>query len=555
MEKRFKKASLLLVILIVVSIIAACATSPQTTTGGTTTTTASTTTASTATAPTTQATTRPQFPIVDDAITLTIFVSRTAAQPSYSEMYFFQEYEKLSNIKIDWMEVPQENLTERKNIILATGDLPDAFMKSGINQGDLYRYGAQGSFLALNDLIAQFAPQLSSVLDDKENYSGVKEALTHVDGNIYGFPYVAKSDFFSVRMDGGLFINRVWLNNVGLDMPKTTDDFVAMLSKFKTDDPNKNGEQDEIPWMPLGINQAVKTLMGSWGLGNRGTRHQFVDYDEASGKLRFIPTTDRYKELLQYINNLYQNKLIDEDVFTNGAPEFIAKAGQNILGVQTIVTNVYAGDYKNDFEGCFPLVGPYGDQIWHPAHTPILSPGSLVITSSNKYPEETTQWVDYLYSDAGMELFFLGKKDESYVQNADGSYSFTELITKNPDGKTIAEILSRYSPYAGGDNPALLSNKYFIHSNDPVLKTAAERLFTYPPTEIWGSFNYTSEEAEKMNAIGTDVIAFTQEKTAEFISGRTSFDAWDDYVATFSKMRIDDYLDFYEIGYNRYVGK
>ena len=44
-----------------------------------------------------------------------------------------------------------------------------------------------------------------------------------------------------------IWINQTWLDNLGLDVPTTTEELYTVLKAFKENDPNGNGIQDEYP--------------------------------------------------------------------------------------------------------------------------------------------------------------------------------------------------------------------------------------------------------------------------------------------------------------------
>lgn len=73
---------------------------------------------------------------------------------------------------------------------------------------------------------------------------------TAPDGHIYSMPWIeelgeGKESIHTVN--GMAWINKEWLDNLGLEMPQTTDQLMTVLEAFKTQDPNGNGEADEIP--------------------------------------------------------------------------------------------------------------------------------------------------------------------------------------------------------------------------------------------------------------------------------------------------------------------
>ena len=74
--------------------------------------------------------------------------------------------------------------------------------------------------------------------------------ITATDGHIYAFPWIeelgaGKENIHSI--DTFPWINVEWLNNLGLDMPTNAEELKEVLLAFKNDDPNGNGQADEIP--------------------------------------------------------------------------------------------------------------------------------------------------------------------------------------------------------------------------------------------------------------------------------------------------------------------
>ena len=70
------------------------------------------------------------YPIVNEKVTVTISARRAPwhAKP-FDELMFVQQIEEKTNVHVDWIEIPQASLNERISLMLASGDLPDAFMK------------------------------------------------------------------------------------------------------------------------------------------------------------------------------------------------------------------------------------------------------------------------------------------------------------------------------------------------------------------------------------------------------------------------------------------
>ncbi|HOJ12100.1 MAG TPA: extracellular solute-binding protein, partial [Clostridiales bacterium] len=321
------------------------------------------------------------FPIVETPITLKIMARYRTGMADFKDMITWQEYEKLTNIKIDWIMIERASAGEKRNLALATGDLPDAFLKCNFSNSDLIKYGAEGTFIPLNDLIDKYAPNYQKAINDEVNFPDAKRAVTRLDSNIYSFIYLIHNDSVAVKVGPNMYINKKWMDAVGKGMPTTTDEFYDVLKAFKTGDPNGNGQADEIPWYVTGVS-GLDPLNGAWGLQNRGTRVGYIDFDENLKKVRFYPADPKYKEMLQFANKLYNEKLIDEEMFTANLADLLAKGSKNMIGAFVAAGNQYVGpEHENDFVGLdYALKGPHGDQNWN-ANPSALTTGSFVITN------------------------------------------------------------------------------------------------------------------------------------------------------------------------------
>jgi len=483
------------------------------------------------------------FPIVKEPIKLTFFAGKAASAPAdWNSLPVWQEYAKMTNIEVDFQLTPAESLAEKRNLVLAGGDYPDAFHTSRLTTTDLMNYGSQGIFIPLNDLIDQYAPNFKKFLEENPE---VKKGITLPDGNIYGFPTIYAADFKSVLIGQKLWYNQAFIDALNISEPKTTEEFYQYLKKIKTTDINGNGQQDEVPYVASGYGSLLDELKGAWGLGNRGNVHNRVDLDPQTGELRFIPTDPRFKELLQYMNRLYSEGLLHENIMTITGAEANALMDEGIVGASVVNSpHAIGGVTIENFVGAPALIGPYGDQIFSRARSPLIDLGAFVITDKNKYPEATVRWIDYFYSEEGSKLFFMGIEGLSYTVQPDGTLEYTEEAKKD---------MNSFVSWAGGWYPALLTSKTFKGGEaTPPSMAAAEKVAPQWPEEVWPPFTYTADELLRFTPLQTDINKYVSEMTDKFITGDAPFSEWDNYVSTIQKMGLKDYLEIYKAAYERY---
>lgn len=493
------------------------------------------------------------YPIVKEPVTLKAMVMKTGSHANYdyAGLPIWSEYEKISGVKIEFEQVINTAINEKRNLAFASGDLPDIFFRCNIPDADVDKYGEQGMLIKLNELIDSYAPNMKSILATMPE---IKKGITSANGNIYALQ--SSTDSFTVETSRRLFINKNWLAKVGMKMPTTTDEFYHLLKAFKDKDANGNGKADEVPFTGQ-LWGALDCIRGAWGLGNRGYSHGNVDMDEKTGKLRFMPISNEYKEFLQYANKLYKEGLLDEELFTMDGAKLIAKGEQNIVGAfGGIINTLIGGTYAEDFEGIqVALKGPNGDQLWPNKRPRLTAKGAFAITNKCKYPEVAMRWIDYFYGDDGIKHLYLGVEGKTFKKNADGTYEYleSEIIKNEPAGTKFDQVIAKFFAWSGGYMPTLIKTEYFRAGETmPINVKAAENMKPYFPKEIWSAFTYTQEEREKMQPIETDVIAYVTQMVPQFIAGKASFAEWDSYVEKIKKMGIEDYLKIYQAAYERY---
>lgn len=493
------------------------------------------------------------FPIVDDEVTIKIFARQDpATADNWNDVMIFNEYEKMTNVNVEWEMVPQASVNEKRNLSLAGGTLPDAYHTTFMPVSDIQKYGDQGAFIPLNDLIEEYAPNFKKILDENPDVRG---ALTFPDGNIYSLPTLRDPDFIAHRTAAHPFINKEWLDNLGLDEPETLDDYYEFLKAVKEGDPNGNGENDEIPFGATHANHLIEYLRGSFGLGNRGTGNAHIDVEpDNEDQVRFIPTADEYKELLEYINKLFEEELIEQNIFSIEHDQYLANGSEGKYGstIWYSPDRAFSEEAGEPYIGMKALKGPHGDDMYSHHSPPTAAIGSFIITSANEHPEATMRWIDYFYGDDGAKLFFMGIEGETFEVNDDGELEYMDHITNSKDGLTRAQEISKYLTFGGGGFPALITQDYFTGA-EATEKTldAAEKIKDQLP-DPWATFLYTKEESDKLDRVGKDIEKYVEESTDKFIAGELPFSEWDKYVETIEKMGLDEYMQIQQEAYERY---
>ena len=485
------------------------------------------------------------FPIVDEVITLHFMAPQGPQHNDFSTFETFHVLEEKTNIHIKWTMVPEHLMDERRNLAFATGDLPDAFFGMDIPSIDAFNYGSQGILINLSSLIDEYAPNLTTLFTQ---YPELRRQQTAADGKIYTLGEISKTPRDITH--GRVFINKVWMDELGLSTPTTADELYDVLSAFKSND---HGEIKSADVIPLG------TLLypDIWGISN--IRDVYIDI--YNGKPRFIGADSRYRQYLEYHHKLYAEGLLDREVFVQTRAQSNGKAQTGVVG--TGVWNapeVVAGiQFRNDYTLINPpLIGPNNDQMVVAFGSNIIlhgGEGAFAITNVNRYPEATLRWVDWLFSVEGDMLFLSGIEGTHYERLPNGEW---RLLV--PEGKSRVEFMGTYTFTNGGIFPrlytgeewALLEERVAGGATD-VAESAAATLAPYAPKEILPILNFTLEEQERINILQADIVTYMDLMTTRFVSGAESFSNWDNHIDTLNRMGMPELLQIYTNAYERFV--
>ncbi|CAI3406229.1 extracellular solute-binding protein [Enterococcus cecorum] len=322
-----------------------------------------------------------KFPLKDE-VTLKFMTSSSPLSPKDpNQKLILKRMEKATNVHIDWTNY-QSDFAEKRNLDISSGDLPDAIHNDGASDVELMNWAKQGVIIPVEDLIKDYMPNLKKILDENPQY---KSMITAPDGHIYSFPWIeelgeGKESIHSVN--DMAWINVDWLKKLNLPMPQTTDDLVKVLEAFKTQDPNGNGKQDEIPmsFVNGGGNEDFKMLFGAFGIGDNDD-HLVVNND---GTVDFTADNEEYKEGVKFMRQLQEKGLIDKEAFEQDWNTYIAKGAEKRYGVYFTWDKANVSGMNDSYDVLPALAGPSGKKHITRSNGMGFQRDRMVITSANK---------------------------------------------------------------------------------------------------------------------------------------------------------------------------
>ena len=515
------------------------------------------------------------FPIVEEPITLTVMFPSQTAIPDIAENSFTKEYEELTGIHIEWQEVPSDSLADRVNISLSSGDMPDIYLSCGVSLSQQQAYGPQGAFVPLNDYIEQYGEVFQKI---EENVPGVADTLTMGDGNIYALPYIEKC----VHCEGSskLWINTKWLDALDMEPPTTVDEFEDMLRRFKEEDPNGDGEADEIPLLTYEggwhSNAMSGWLTNPFVYTSPDNNYVYLDGDEI--KLSYMQ--DGWKEAMSWLNKLYEEGLYyDQSLVINydQARQLCAADGTTEdVGCFTGGTPDLPGadvSQWGPYVALAPIEGPNGRvATWMPYSQ--ITPTAFVITSACENPAAAFRWgVEQYNKDINYRKTF-GVEGENwkYVTPGEDDVPADAADFNTGDPAEIAPFIDgvgwgdeqdycwrglglrcdtgdykdlRYAQVQSGDYDTNMEHRLSVDTQEQMEPY-------YPDMEICvPTLVYTEEQSATLANTESVVISYVEEMAAAFITGTSDPEAdWDAYLNELSVKGVDQLLEIYQAAYD-----
>lgn len=513
---------------------------------------------------------KPELPFVEPGTeTLSILSADNwyAAASFADDLPVYQELEKLTGVAIEWEVVPADQYNEVSSTrIAAAVNLPDIV----VWPEQLVKMVEDGVFIDLTELIAENAYYLNQLM---EMQPLVRKANSTADGRILGFPGMGEGILTSYKdMEAGVItdpganinlhvpaIRQDWLDALGLEAPKTLDDWYNVLKAFKEQDPNGNGIADEIPLAVTWSWENLYSFGTAFGLYMTGNASQ---WNVEEGKVVFQPFEPEFKELLAYLNKLYSEGLIDAEYATSTYDLTLEKITRNVVGAVASEWMSNPPSWTNNLKAAgiadasFISIREVPDEnglVQTTNRWPVFA-GDSAITKDCENPELAVKWLDFhLASPEGIKLQMFGVEGMSY-EMVDGEPVFNDFVLNNPQGLGMFEAVRSLGAWGQVSYIQTADAYRALYANSPEIielsssYTSEEVRLPFPDL----SLIMTAQQSEDFSMYYTDANTYVSEMVIRFIEGKESLDNFDSYISTARSMGMDQAIQIYQDAYDTY---
>lgn len=455
---------------------------------------------------------------------------------------FGKALQEQTGVSVKWIHPAQGQNSEKFNLLLASGDLPDIVEYYwGDYTGGPDKAIEQGLIIDLNEYRDKL-PNFFKVLDENEE---IKKLVSTDTGKIFAFPMIRLDE--SLNTSGGIIIRQDWLDELGLESPETMDEWENVLTQFK----EKKGAT-----APLSFNYAF-FKQGIFA----GAYDTSYSYYHDGDTVKYGPYEPAYKEFVEKMRTWYEKGLLDKnfatlDQTTSDSNILNGISGATFGGIGGGIGKLMQSKTSDSFllSGAkFPTLNKGDKSEFGFTTLSVPSAPCAAISAKSEHIDEALKLMDYGYSEEGHMLYNFGIEGESY-EMVDDYPTYTENITNNADGTSMSVMMAQYlRAYDGGPFVQDVGYMEQYASMDVQKQAWSTWADTNAKNHIMPNIYVTEDEAEEFAQLNTSISTYVDEMIVKFITGQESMDNYDSFLAELENRGIKRAIEIKQNAYDRFL--
>lgn len=439
------------------------------------------------------------------------------------------------NIELTTSALPS-SLTDRDMKIQAASAadvLPDIFVASREVWVRLVENGMVADVTDMYDLM----PERTKIMWDD-----AARAFTTINGKSYGFATPS-----AVDKNEGLLIRKDWLDKLGLEIPKTTDELLDVMRAFTFKDPDGNGKNDtwgfgafiELWSYEAYPGRRLEPLMGAFGVD--GT----WDIRKESAGLQILKP--EFYDYMVYMKKIIDEGVIDPNWLSYKKDDFRAAWKQGKFGIMREQNSALASKSNYaPFDANFPdgewividpPVGPKGYSSVGPQTSALRIWAVNQKSADEGKLEAIAQMLEWMGTGEGYYLCGWGIEGVNYVLDEDGIPVSTggDMGFDGPIGQTYIQLRSLVFNYK---TDVELQSRYPAYITDVSKKQmSALDVLREMQTKKW----VNAMGSDSFPVPSTDLKTFYEQGLAEFFTGKRVLNQnnWTSWINDLKKLGAD----------------
>ena len=494
------------------------------------------------------------LPLFDETESFSFWCTYKGANESRSAYVWWNQMQEAANINIDFVECAEDGASEKYSLMVASNDLTDVIWEENANASRTATAGYTGGldkavsdevYMDLTDLLAENIPNYYSYLVE---YPELKRDLTTDEGRVVVVAQITEPGAY---VEQGGFVSNALLEATNTEMPATVGEWYDFWVKVK----NENLVECPSRFTAMGPGAGFGVGIAS-AYGTTDSSTFLVDIE--SGNVFYAQAQDAFRDYLEFVAKCYDQGIIHNEFYNLPSDMGDVMAGRfgTFIGNISFVTS--------QLEGYSAAPAPYLENSGHESSL-MTSYESMVykaccwaaISANTEKFDVICTWLDYMYSDEGVDLANFGYEEGVSYELVDGKKQFTDIMDDRDMEKDLRYVqdLTMYEgpsfTYANLAYPIAseeAKEMYAIWNTDE----ASEAIYSSLP-----NISLTVEESEATSDKLADIETYVSEMILKFETGEVAIrdDTWAEYVDTINNFGLDEVTAAYQAAYERYLGR
>ncbi len=489
---------------------------------------------------------------------LTSFPANTESNPNNRTI--FKRLQEKTNVEVQWTAMQSDQWNDKITLAMANPKtLADFVFNASFNDSSLLKYAEQEIIIPLEGYIDTYMPNLKSVFDKYPEYRAM---CTDSNGHIWGLPWIEQlgSGKEAIQViDNMSFINKAWLDYLGLEIPTNIEEFEKVLVAFK-----ENAARLQQEFKIDGSVIPMSCIMNDGGQDPYVLINGFGDgYGDADKGRHIAVTDDRkvicsatqqgFKKGTAWLHKLYEQGLIDPEAFTQEWSTYVSKGKSGRYGV------CFSWDVANiaNLRDWVPLPVLAADTrnltAQNGSFTSGFDRGRCVVTAVAKNPALVCAWLDQMYDpfqspqnnwgtygeDDEFDIFVLGKNSagEKMLKHAPlGSASPVEVREAESVNGPLAILDEYYGVYVTCPDDA----KYRLDWIKDIYAPDVHEKYVYPNVFM------TREDTEELSNIQADVSKAINTAKSDWVMNGFTEEDWEAFCKKLDSYKLPTMLSIFQ---------
>jgi putative aldouronate transport system substrate-binding protein len=448
-----------------------------------------------------------------EPITITM-MNRLPAQVVIEDNPVIDAIEEATGVRLEIDAPPINNYTDRLQLTMASGDLPDIIYTWGMGT-DYSKWAQDGLIWDLEDKIQNYPNLMKNISEEQWG-----AARTSTTGTICAVP----------RTNGegkwGVVANTEWLEKLDTEMPTTLDELYAYGEKVVSMDPDGNGKDDTFLMSPVGLWTQCWLIEAFMPFSTANAQSYLPDRD---GEYKIKEKMDGYIPYLEYMRKLYAAKMIDPEFFVNqtyddeqkflqGRTALVHQQTGFVWGKRSDVSNA-----TEIYDFYAPILGEGQTKPTNTVQPPTWGGWMISADVSEEKLDRILSFLDWANSEEGFVLLAAGVEGIHYT-----SYDFeTRSLIKTTEQSEQSGINLPYMAIAnayegltvsfGSSEEGAAYNKAEIEEYDATVESIYAPSVQVPLIKSWSGDN-------------PDLATKKSELEVKFVVGEITLEEFQDFL-------------------------